>query len=311
MRISGTMAAASLLLAACGKPAGAPGETANAAGNSAAPPSAPARPTSAARASAPGPVPPSATPQPAAAWDFRTTSEGASLTFAAPKGATLRLLCPAAGRLLVNVPGFRPVGSEERLSVGSGGAVLALVADTRGDAARGGVTGAGAMPADLAALIAGPVSVNYGRQNSGPHTAPPLALARAFAAACAGPAAATRPQASAGPAAAAGACQMQGTQRLRVAPLRAVGTEPFWGARIEGRCVIYSTPDDQAGTRVWTRYVSARGGGTWSGTLNNKPFVLTTRAALGCSDGMSNRRYPIAVDLRVGSERRRGCAAPL
>ena len=95
-------------------------------------------------------------------------------------------------------------------------------------------------------------------------------------------------------------------------PLRAVGTEPFWGARIEGRCVTYSHPDDQAGTRVWTRYAPGpAGGGTWSGALGGRRFVLATRPAPGCSDGMSDRRYPIAVELLVGGERRSGCAEPL
>ena len=42
-----------------------------------------------------------------------------------------------------------------------------------------------------------------------------------------------------------------------------------------------------------------------------KPFVLTTRAAPGCSDGMSDRSYPLAVTLTVAGEKRTGCAAPL
>jgi uncharacterized membrane protein len=104
---------------------------------------------------------------------------------------------------------------------------------------------------------------------------------------------------------------MQGTERLRVTPLRAVGTEPFWAARIEGRCVTYSHPEDQAGTRVWTRYTpGSGGGGTWTGALNGRPFVLAVRPDAGCSDGMSDRRYPLAVNLTVGGEQRTGCAAP-
>jgi uncharacterized membrane protein len=102
---------------------------------------------------------------------------------------------------------------------------------------------------------------------------------------------------------------MQGGEQLTNAPLRAIGTEPFWGANIEGRCVTYSHPDNQSGTRVWTRYAaSGSGGGTWTGTLEGKPFVLTTRRQPGCSDGMSDRRYPLAVELTVGGEQRRGCA---
>jgi uncharacterized membrane protein len=114
------------------------------------------------------------------------------------------------------------------------------------------------------------------------------------------------------PAAAAGACLMQGEERLEVTPLRAVGTEPFWGARIEGRCVTYSNPEDPDGTRIWTRFTSAPGGGgIWAGALGGRRFELRARPKPGCSDGMSDKAYPIAVALVVGGERRSGCAEPL
>jgi uncharacterized membrane protein len=103
---------------------------------------------------------------------------------------------------------------------------------------------------------------------------------------------------------------MQDGQKLAVRPLRAVGTEPFWGARIEGRCVTYSHPDDPAGVRVWTRY-TPQGRGVWTGALGGKPFELRARDAPGCSDGMSDKSYPLAVDLLVESERRTGCAEQL
>ena len=297
MRVSNPIAAAwLLLLAACGDAADDPAEPANGASNAAAP-VAPGAPVQAPAG---------------ASWDLQSSGEGAALALlSASGGTTVRLFCPSgANQLLVNVPGFRAVGSEERLSFGSGGEVVALVADARGDAARGGVTGAGAVPGNLAALVAGPVAVNYGAQNSGPHPAPPADLARAFVAAC-GEGAGTGPPVPPAAEAGAGACFMQGSERLRLAPLRAIGTEPFWGARIEGRCVTYSHPEDQAGTRIWTRYTPAPNGGTWSGALGGQRFELRTRAAPGCSDGMSDRRYPIAVDLLVAGERRQGCAEPL
>jgi uncharacterized membrane protein len=248
---------------------------------------------------------------PAAVWDLVASGEGTALVYPAAGDAAIRLFCPAgAGRLLVNVPQFRPVGSEERLSFGSGGNAHALVADTRGDAQRGGVSGTGAVPGNLAALLGGPVSVSYGAQVSGPHPAPPQALARAFVGACRDGGAKPAPTATPSPTPSqVSACLMQGSERLTVAPLRAIGTEPFWGARIEGRCVTYSHPENQQGTRVWTRYAPRPGGGgTWTGTLEGKPFVLRTRPQAGCSDGMSDRRYPIAVELTVGGEERRGCA---
>ncbi|HEX9964464.1 MAG TPA: hypothetical protein VGB04_05720 [Allosphingosinicella sp.] len=302
MRILGLIAAASTVLGGCGSS----GET---------PASAPANdvegPAVAENAAA---DPVAAAPDPAPLrWDLQSSGEGVALSLLPKSGpAAIRLFCPAeAKRLVVNVPGFRPVGSEERLSFGSGGEAVALVADSRGDRQRGGVSGTGEVPGHLVALVRGPISASYGAQSSGPHPAPPKALSSAFVAAC------REGQTSAGPPAApAGGpgspCSTQDGKALRVAPIRAVGTEPFWNARTEGRCVTYSHPEDQKGTRVWTRYVPGpRGGGTWSGSLGGQPFELRTRARPGCSDGMSDRRYPLAAELTVAGERRSGCAEPL
>lgn len=107
-------------------------------------------------------------------------------------------------------------------------------------------------------------------------------------------------------------CLMQGEDRLRIAPIRAVGTEPFWGARVEGRCVAYSTPENQQGVRVWARYAEGAGGrASWVGQLDGKPFEMHLRPEASCSDGMSDERYPLTVELTVHGERRRGCAKPL
>ena len=244
-----------------------------------------------------------------ARWDLQSSGEGVALALGSPgEPAAIRLFCPARGaRLIVNVPAFRPIGSEERLSFGSGGEAHALVADPRGDAQRGGVTGSGPVPANVAALIAGPVAASYGAQASGPHPAPPPALARVFVGACSGRSAEPVPP---GPVPAA-ACLTQDGEPVPANRLRAIGTEPFWGARIEGRCVTYSHPDDQSGTRVWTRFAGTPSKGSWTGALGGAPFVLRTRPQAGCSDGMSDNRYPIAVTLTVGGEQRTGCAQPL
>lgn len=257
--------------------------------------------------------PPPAAPTPAAAagrWELQASGDGSTLVLLSPGGAAaLRLFCPAGkGRLLVNVPALRGIASEERLSFGSGGTAIALVADPGGDRRRGGVSAAGPVPADLAAALAGPLSASYGAQSSGPHSPPPPDMARAFVAACSEGAAPPPPESGRAPA--QSPCLLQGTERLPVRPLRAVGTEPFWGARIEGRCVTYSHPEDQKGTRIWTQYTAgANGGGTWSGTLAGKPFEVRIRAAPGCSDGMSDQVYPLAAELRVAGETRQGCAA--
>jgi uncharacterized membrane protein len=237
-------------------------------------------------------------------------SSGETLVLSEEGSVVIRLFCPSReNRLLVNVPRFRPVGSEERLSFGSGDEAVALVADTRGDAQLGGVSATGEVPSNLAALIRGPLSASYGAQRSGPHPAPPQNLSRTFVAACSAGSAAT-PTDKSSPESTS-ACLMQGSERLRVTPLRAVGTEPFWAGRIEGRCVNYSHPENQDGTRVWTRYTKRADGDTWSGALDGRPFELRTRAQPGCSDGMSDKRYPLAVELIVHGELRRGCAEPI
>lgn len=247
--------------------------------------------------------------QPAALkWDLQASGEGTALALLSGSGATvMRLFCPArAETLLVNVPAFKPIGSEERLSFGGGGDAVALVADAKGDRARGGVSGSGAIPAGLGRMLSGPVSANYGAQASGPHPPPAPDVAARFVRACSErPTSGGRP-----PPSQAGACRTQDGREIAANRLRALGTEPFWGARIEGRCVTYSTPEEEGGTRVWARFSGSRDSGVWSGSLNGKPFVLKTRPAPGCSDGMSDNRYPVAVTLSVGGEQRIGCAKP-
>ncbi|HUE78190.1 MAG TPA: hypothetical protein VMN38_00970 [Sphingomicrobium sp.] len=253
------------------------------------------------------------------AWDLQSSGEGVALALlSADRAAAIRLFCPAGqSQLLVNVPTFRPIGSEERLSFGSGSEAIALVADTRGDAQRGGVSGTGQVPDNLAAIVSGPISASYGAQSSGPHAAPPANLARAFAAACSDDAPGTDPGQPGQPEPGqptpqpASACRTQEGKPVPPNRIRAVGTEPFWGARIDGRCVTYSHPDDQDGTRVWTQFAGTASSGTWRGALGGAPFVLRTRPQPGCSDGMSDNRYPIAVTLTVGGEQRTGCALPL
>lgn len=168
-----------------------------------------------------------------ARWALQPSAKGTALVLQARTGRTILSLSCLSGenRLRVNVPGFTPIGSEERLSLGSGGEVEALVADVAGDHQLGGVSAAGAVPANLTALMGGPVIASYGSQTSGPHPAGPKDIVESFVSACrngapsqtrrAGP-----PDRSVSP------CFMQDGQNLSAQPLRAFGTEPFWAARI-------------------------------------------------------------------------------
>lgn len=103
-------------------------------------------------------------------------------------------------------------------------------------------------------------------------------------------------------------CRMQDGKEIEPNRLKAVGTEPFWSADVDGRCVTYSTPENQHGIRIWTKFRGTRETGQWSGSLGKDRFILATRPEAECSDGMSDRAYPIAVTLKVGGDERRGCA---
>jgi len=248
-------------------------------------------------------------PVAAAGWQRATVDDGASLTFVDAQGRPqLRITCAAkSAKLLINVPGFAPIGSEERLSVGADGEVVTLVADTEGDKRLGGVTGQAPIPDELKQLLIAPMSASYGAQSAGPFPTVPDALAGPFLSACGkslehARAGANVPKPGTSP------CLVQDGRLLDAAPVKAVGTEPFWAARIEGRCVTYSTPENQAGTRIWTKINSGPMGAIWAGAYQGKPFVLRMRPAAGCSDGMSDKVYALEVTLSVEGEERRGCA---
>ena len=242
-------------------------------------------------------------------WTLGSGDEGSTLVLGPRADAAIRLLCPAGERLLlVNVPSLQAIGSEERLSFGSGGDVVALVADTRGDPVRGGVSATGAIPENLQTLLSGPVSVSYGAQTSGPHQAPPQELASAFVAACRGESADVQSEPAPQGNETVSACLMEDGERIPENRLKAIGTEPFWGASIHGRCITYSTPENQAGTRIWTEFDGSRDAGVWTGYYQDQRFILRTRPSPGCSDGMSDKSYPVGVTLVVGGEERMGCA---
>lgn len=120
-------------------------------------------------------------------WHAAAGEEGAVLSLGTGDKRRLTLFCPpGTDDVLVNVPAFRPVGSEERMTFGGGGIAVTLVAGFEGDSQRGGVSGTGPVPDELPAILAAPegIGVNYGAQNSGPHPAPPPELAKRFLEGC-------------------------------------------------------------------------------------------------------------------------------
>lgn len=89
--------------------------------------------------------------------------------------------------------------------------------------------------------------------------------------------------------------------------VRFTGTEPFWGGQVAGSSLVYKTPDNPDGTTITVERFAGRGGMSWSGTYQGKPFRLAVSEG-ECSDGMSDRSYPLTATLAVAGEQRSGCA---
>lgn len=92
-------------------------------------------------------------------------------------------------------------------------------------------------------------------------------------------------------------------------PLRVLGTEPFWTVEITPTGLTYSGVDRpeqkaanpgptlQGTVAVWTTATEAQ-----------TPLVVTLMAT-DCSDGMSDRTYPLTAKVEIGGESLTGCAA--
>lgn len=92
-------------------------------------------------------------------------------------------------------------------------------------------------------------------------------------------------------------------------PLRALGTEPFWGVDITPSGLTYSgldRPEQRAANPgpviqgTTAVYATATKGGT---------TLVVTLIATECSDGMSDRVYPLTARVELGEETLNGCAA--
>lgn len=88
---------------------------------------------------------------------------------------------------------------------------------------------------------------------------------------------------------------------------RATGTEPFWGADVDGETLKYSTPEFPEGTSVTVTRKQAGASVTFTGTIDGKPLELVVSSG-PCSDGMSDRVYPFSVTRTIGPDIERGCA---
>lgn len=89
---------------------------------------------------------------------------------------------------------------------------------------------------------------------------------------------------------------------------RAIGTEPFWGVRVQGGNLVFTTPEDQQG-QVLPASMRMEGEATiYSGGEAGRAYSLTLTPG-ECSDGMSDRVFGHKAEFVLGEARFAGCAA--
>lgn len=92
-------------------------------------------------------------------------------------------------------------------------------------------------------------------------------------------------------------------------PVRALGTEPFWNIEITQDALIYNRMD-QPTQRAPNRGATVQGTvATYVTTTDLNNALNLVLIATECSDGMSDRVYPLTVKVEIGDDELTGCAA--
>ena len=97
--------------------------------------------------------------------------------------------------------------------------------------------------------------------------------------------------------------------------LVALGNEPFWNVRVTSREILYRDPEHQDGYHFPTVAPVEEGDARVYRTRRDIPAgdpgprTLELRIRRGtCSDGMSDRQYPMSAALKIGDVAHTGCA---
>jgi uncharacterized membrane protein len=91
--------------------------------------------------------------------------------------------------------------------------------------------------------------------------------------------------------------------------LDARGTEPFWAVEIRAGTLTLKRPDQADVTVEHAGATSVNGAAAWASGSGAAGMKVTLRKA-ACSDGMSDRAYPMTAEVSLGAETLKGCAAP-
>lgn len=92
-------------------------------------------------------------------------------------------------------------------------------------------------------------------------------------------------------------------------PLRVLGTEPFWAVEITPAGLTYSGVDRPEQKAANPGPALQGTVATWTTETEAKSPLVVTLTATDCSDGMSDRTYPLTARVEIGTETLTGCAA--
>jgi len=91
-------------------------------------------------------------------------------------------------------------------------------------------------------------------------------------------------------------------------PVRVSGTEPFWGIEITGQTLTYSGVDRPEQTATNPGPVVQGTTAVITATTSQNSALVVTLIDTDCSDGMSDRVYPLTAKVEIGGETLQGCA---
>ena len=90
-------------------------------------------------------------------------------------------------------------------------------------------------------------------------------------------------------------------------PVQALGTEPFWGVEITASAITYTNPEGPPQTGANPGPTIQGTTAVYASTVGDQPIEITL-IATECSDGMSDRTYPLTAMVKLGGETLNGCA---
>lgn len=90
--------------------------------------------------------------------------------------------------------------------------------------------------------------------------------------------------------------------------ITALGTEPFWNLTIRGTTFVLTAPDQKDQTFTAPGATIRPGQAAWTAKGADGEVLAATIFVSDCSDGMSDRRYPMTAEVVVGGQTLRGCA---